>query len=279
MRAARLGLVLLVAAVAAWAAAPGPASSYRWLDACDPAESIAERIAPPATYQRTLTAAGTFEDWLRHLPLKKGTPPIRLFNGQERGGRIGHVAVVDIDVGERDLQQCADAVIRLRAEYLWAAGRRDAIQFHFTSGDRADYTKWLEGFSPEAQGTAVRWVRGKARPDTHASLRSYLDVVFTYAGTRSLAKELRAVASPADMRIGDVFIQAGSPGHAVLVVDMAAHPATGKKVFLLAQSYMPAQDIHVLKNPAGSDAWYDVDFGDVLRTPDWTFKRTDLRRF
>jgi hypothetical protein len=263
MRAARLGLVLLVAAVAAWAAAPGPASSYRWLDACDPAESIAERIAPPATYQRTLTAAGTFEDWLRHLPLKKGTPPIRLFNGQERGGRIGHVAVVDIDVGERDLQQCADAVIRLRAEYLWAAGRRDAIQFHFTSGDRADYTKWLEGFSPEAQGTAVRWVRGKARPDTHASLRSYLDVVFTYAGTRSLAKELRAVASPADMRIGDVFIQAGSPGHA----------------FLLAQSYMPAQDIHVLKNPAGSDAWYDVDFGDVLRTPDWTFKRTDLRRF
>jgi len=273
------GIVLWVMAAAAWAAAPPqPASPYRWLDAYDPAESLAARIAPPAGYQRTAAEAGTFEDWLRHLPLKKGTPPVHLYNGQEKAGPAVHVAVVDIDVGNRDLQQCADSAIRLRAEYLWAAGRGKEIRFHFTSGDRADYTKWLEGFSPVVTGNTVRWVRGPARPDTHATLRAYLDVVFAYAGTRSLAKETRRVDA-ADMQIGDLFVEAGSPGHAVVVVDMAVCPDTGKKVFLLAQGYMPAQDIHVLKNPAGSGAWYDLDFGDTLRTPAWTFKRTDLHRF
>ena len=44
---------------------------------------------------------------------------------------------------------------------------------------------------------------------------------------------------------GDVFIKGGSPGHAVIVVDVAIYPQTGKTVFLLAQSYMLAQQIHI----------------------------------
>jgi hypothetical protein len=105
--------------------------------------------------------------------------------------------------------------------------------------------------------------------------------VFTYAGSQSLSRELAAVKEPAQMAIGDVFIRGGSPGHAVLVVDMAEKPATGEKVFLLAQSYMPAQDIHVLKNPRGAplSPWYPVRFGDTLRTPEWEFKSTELKRF
>ena len=51
------------------------------------------------------------------------------------------------------------------------------------------------------------------------------------------------------MQIGDVLIQGGSPGHAVIVVDMAENPATGEKLYLLAQSYMPAQDIQSAGEP------------------------------
>ena len=65
-------------------------------------------------------------------------------------------------------------------------------------------------------------------------------MVFSYAGTASLSRELAPV-NYQDMKIGDVFIQGGHPGHAVIVVDIAVHPKTKKKVFLLAQSYMPAQ--------------------------------------
>ena len=102
-----------------------------------------------------------------------------------------------------------------------------------------------------------------------------------YAGTYSLERELSQVKDITDMRIGDVFIQGGFPGHAVLVVDMAVHQASGKKIFLLAQSYMPAQEIHILLNPSRwrSSPWYDVEFGEKLCTPEWTFRREHLKRF
>ena len=63
------------------------------------------------------------------------------------------------------------------------------------------------------------------------------------------------------MRIGDVFIIGGSPGHAVIVVDMAVNPETHEKVFLLAQSYMPAQQIQLLKNNNDPDLspWYSQE--------------------
>ena len=51
-----------------------------------------------------------------------------------------------------------------------------------------------------------------------------------------------------DMEPGDVFIQGGSPGHCVIVVDMAVNEGTGEK-FYASPSYMPAQDIQIQKTP------------------------------
>jgi hypothetical protein len=103
--------------------------------------------------------------------------------------------------------------------------------------------------------------------------------VFTYAGSASLAAELVAVADPAEIRPGDVFIQGGFPGHAVLVTDVAEDSA-GERILLLLQSYMPAQDIHVLTNPSSPiSPWYSARKEGVLQTPEWTFRYSDLRRF
>jgi hypothetical protein len=84
-----------------------------------------------------------------------------------------------------------------------------------------------------------------------------------------------------DLNIGDVFIQGGSPGHAVIVVNAAKDPQTGEKIFLLAQSYMPAQEIQVLVNPADKrlSPWYTVPADGEVKTPEWDFKTTDLKRF
>ncbi len=83
------------------------------------------------------------------------------------------------------------------------------------------------------------------------------------------------------MKIGDVFIQGGSPGHAVIVVDLAVNPRTKEKIFLIAQSYMPAQEIQILKNPNDNriSPWYSVRFGEILETPEWTFRKNNLKRF
>jgi hypothetical protein len=107
-----------------------------------------------------------------------------------------------------------------------------------------------------------------------------MDVVFIWAGTHSLEREL--VAKPvAELAAGDLFIKGGFPGHAVLVADIAESRATGERRFLLVQSFMPAQEMHVLKNPANADGspWYPLAFGGQLVTPEWTFPRESLRRW
>lgn len=273
--------VVALVAVCLCAGSAAAAPPYAWMADYDPAEGLGRRIAPPAGFERVEAAPGSFALWLRGLPLKKGNPPVRLFNGQEKRNQDAHFAVVDIDTGTKDLQQCADSVIRLRAEYLWSAGRKAEIHFNFTSGDRIDFSRWLDGFTPVVKGSAVQWARGAPREATHATLRAYLDTVFAYAGTLSLSKEMRKAGPPADMQPGDVFIQGGSPGHVVIVVDMAANPKSGRKVFMIAQGFMPAQDIHVLKDPASAapSPWYDLEFGDSLKTPEWTFAAGDLKRW
>ena len=100
-------------------------------------------------------------------------------------------------------------------------------------------------------------------------------MVFSYAGTLSLAKELHP-QSLKEIKIGDVFIQGGSPGHAVLVVDKVVHPSSKEVKVLLAQSYMPAQDIHLLRNPsqAPNNPWYTMhEMSERIQTPEMDFCR------
>ena len=44
---------------------------------------------------------------------------------------------------------------------------------------------------------------------------------------------------------------------------------------------MPAQEMHVLVNPMdeGMSPWYVAGEGAELRTPEWTFEWSDLKRF
>ena len=254
--------------------------SYPWLDRTDPAQALAARVPPPPRYERAPAEPGSFGEWLRGLPLKPGRPAVYLFDGRAKARQDVHHAVVDLDVGSRDLQQCADAVIRLRAEYLFSRGAPDAIAFDFTSGDRAPYGRWRSGERPLVKGRRVSWRAAAAAPDaSHDGFRRYLEVVFTYAGSYSLRREL--APAPGAPAIGDVFVQGGFPGHAVIVVDVVRERAGARTLFLLAQSYMPAQEVHVLRNRERPDLdpWYPADFGDRLITPEWTFGKEDRRRW
>lgn len=257
------------------------AQEYLWMEGYSSSNTIAARIPVPRGYERIPAPLGSFQEWLRHLPLKDEGAKVLLFDGNEKGRQNIHVAVVDLDVGTQNLQQCADAVMRLRAEYLYARQQYDAIHFNFTSGDRASFQQWRAGYRPTINGNQVRWQKSQPPDSSRKTFRRYLNSVFMYAGSYSLERELQSVGSLDDMRIGDVFIQGGFPGHAVIVVDMARHTKTGAKIFMLAQSYMPAQDVHLLKNPGKlrSTPWYELNFGETLRTPEWTFRKTDLKRF
>lgn len=245
-------------------------------------QTIAERIMPPEGYVRTEVAANSFASYLRRLPLQPEGTKVLLYNGETKRNQLPAYAVVDLDIGKRDLQQCADAVIRLRAEYLYEQKQYAAIHFNFTNGFNAEYTKWAKGSRIRVNGNTVSWYPSKGEDYSYKTFRSYLDMVFSYAGTASLSKELAPV-NYLEMKIGDVFIQGGHPGHAVIVVDMAVHPKTKKKVFLLAQSYMPAQHIHILTNPVNrkKSPWYELSDSDdgKVYTPEWIFNKKDLKQF
>jgi len=244
---------------------------------------LAGRIAPPSGYERISLPTNSFGDWLRHLPLAPINSPVKYHDGQLKNQQHLHQAVISIDVGKRDLQQCADAVMRMRAEYLYSQTNYDAIGFKFTNGDPAPFQQWKSGKRISIQNNRLVWVTDGSCNSSHASFRKYMDQIFTYAGTASLSKELTAVKLP-DMQVGDVFIKGGFPGHAVLVVDMAVHPETGKKLFMVAQSYMPAQSIHVLKNFNQPElgSWYSIEdclSNGEVSTPQWLFELDQLKRF
>lgn len=246
------------------------------------AQNIEAIIAPPVGYVREACGQSSFTAYLRQLPLLPKGSKVLLYNGKEKGNQAAAFAVVDMEIGHRDLQQCADAVIRLRAEYLWSQKRYDEIQFNFTSGFKAEYKKWADGNRIKVNGNVAQWYISGGSDYSYQTFCKYLDIVFMYAGTASLSKELVSVPYTS-LQPGDVFIKGGSPGHAVIVVDVAIYPQTGKKVFLLAQSYMPAQQIHILVNPAnrGLSPWYELSDNDEgkLYTPEWVFEKKDLKRF
>jgi len=248
----------------------------------DPSEkTIATRILPPAGFVRSAVAKNSFGFYLRNFPVKAHGSPVLLFDGQKKYNQNSHVAVLDIDIGKRDLQQCADAVMRLRAEYLWQQKEYNKIHFNFTNGFPATYSRWRSGNRIQVKGNSVNWVTTQRESTSYAAFRKYLTMVFSYAGTLSLDKELYAKPL-GKIEIGDVFIRGGSPGHAVLVVDKAVHPSTGEALILLAQSYMPAQDIHVLQNPSNdrNNPWYSIkEMSEQVRTPEWTFNSNELKAF
>ena len=254
--------------------------NYTWHIQTDSNTTIAKSIEAHQDYKRIQIEPGSFAQWLRNLPLKPGFPPVYLYSKKLKPNQSANYAVIDIDVGEKNLQQCADAIIRLRAEYLFSKGYYRSIHFNFTSGDTACFGEWIDGFRPQVIGNNVTWQKTAPIDSSYHNFRNYLECVMTYAGTYSFQKELIKIEDISQMRIGDVFIQGGFPSHAVIVVDMAEKNSSGERIFLLAQSYMPAQDIHILKSFDGDfNPWYKLDFGDILRTPEWIFTKNDLYRF
>ena len=222
---------------------------------------VKTRFNVPEGYKRIESAANTWASFLQNLPLKAHGSQVKLYNGTLKSNTSVCLAVVDLPIGNKDLHQCADAIMRLRADYFNAQEKYSEIEFLFVSGKRSNYKTWLGARQPNAKNY---W--------------AYLENVFNLASTLSLNKQMIHVEAD-QLQIGDVFIKGGSPGHAVIVVDKCTN-AKGEVKFMLAQSYMPAQETQILVNPASSESpWYDLNFGEYLNSAEYTFTKDQLKRF
>jgi hypothetical protein len=125
-------------------------------------------------------------------------------------------------------------------------------------------SRWAKGQRLLANGADVFWIQ-KAKPadPDHAEFRRYLDGVFTWANSTSLAQQAKPV-EPAQIRPGDFFLHTGSPGHALLVLDVAAKGE--RKLALFAQALNPAENVHVLR-PGRATAWFTLVADRPVVTP------------
>ena len=242
------------------------------------ANATVDRIGTPKSYNRTPQDPLSFQHYLRNLPLKPFGEPVLYYNGNAKPNAKIYHSVINLDIGDKDLHQCADSIMRLRAEYLWNQKKYEEIHFNFTNGFRVDYNQWAKGKRMIIEGNKTYWDDGDKPSNEYQDFWNYLELIFTYSGTASLEKEMKP-KELADANIGDVLIQGGHPGHAVIIIDEAIDQA-GKKVYLLAQSYMPAQDIQILHNPMNPNLspWYALEEGKI-ETPEWIFTDQDLKSF
>ncbi|MFO0588029.1 MAG: DUF4846 domain-containing protein [Polyangiaceae bacterium] len=261
-------------------------AAYPWLHDRTIAEQtidgkVQSRFPAPSGWTRAPLQAGSFGAWLRGLPLRPKSP-VRDYRGREllRADDSRIAAVAALDEGAADLQQCADSVIRLHAEWRWSRGDRDE-SYRAASGAEMPFGRWLAGSRPVVEdGKRLTWKLEAKRGDRddHGSFRRFLDAVFMWANTGSLARDGKRVAL-AELRPGDFFVLPGGPGHTVLVLD-AATSASGQIAVLLGQGYMPAQSFHVLRGANGSP-WFTLDpSAEGVDTPFWPapFPWSSLRR-
>lgn len=232
--------------------------------------STIKNLSLPSGFSRVEIVANSFGDYLLNLPLKPQGTDVLTYNNNIPSTNQTAFAVIDLPVGNKDLLQCADAIMCLRAKYLYQQKRKNEIVFPFVSGFKCDYNTYTQGYRFDVKTN--KWVQKSQVADNEAIFEKYLELVYTYASTISLSKSLKNVNNTNDLQIGDVFIKAGSPGHCFLVVDKCKNDKNEVKYAIL-QGFMPAQSMHLLKNNTGTH-WFSpnedyatqISYGDLLQS-------------
>lgn len=240
--------------------------------------TLATRINTPEGYKRTKVKKGSFGDFVRSYKMKPDGSEVLLYDGTPKGNQNDHVAVFKLPIENRNLQQCADSIMRMYGEYYYSKGEYSKIRFPLGGGFIADFSKWSKGYGIRVNGNRVSWIRNSKNNSSYESFVKFMIVVFAYSGTMNMEDDSASISLD-KATIGDIFIKGGSPGHVVMIVDVCKNKS-GKKAFLLGQGYMPAQEFHVIKNPMHEeDPWYyESEITYPFRTAEYTFPEGSLKR-
>ena len=241
--------------------------------------TIKSRVNVPIAYKRINYAKGSFEEYLRNYKLKAINSKIINYDDSEYYWQGGHIGILEISVPQNGLQQCADALIRIRSEYLWDNNRKDEIGFNFTSGHYCSWQNYAKGYRPKINGSNVSFHKTASLNHSKKNFYNYLNLIYMYSGTLSLYNELKSVDAK-DLKLGDMLIKGGSPGHIVMICDEVVNEK-GEKLFLLFQGNTPAQSVHLVKNIEDYtiSPWYSLENDAVISVSNYTFSRGKFVRF
>tara|TARA_R110001592_G_scaffold243631_1_gene504638 strand:- start:496 stop:1197 length:702 start_codon:yes stop_codon:yes gene_type:complete len=212
-------------------------------------KTISNTFTIPKGYERLDTLG--YSKWIINQTIKLNEK-VFMYDGSSKPGlNYIYIAKFDYNIGTKDLHHCADAAIYNNAKYLYDSGQYSKIKYHFTNGKLYSYNK--------------------------KDFIKYIEKIWIFAGSWSLKKYDTENVNIKNIKSGDIFIVGGFPGHVVSVVDVVVNNS-GHKKYMLSQSYMPAQEQHILLNPKGG-IWYDLHLTKNIKTPQYTFTVKQLRRF
>ena len=242
--------------------------------------TLLTRVLPTEGYKRINNPKESFAEYLQTYKLKPYGSPIINYDGSHYFAQDWHEGILELPVPDNGLQQCADALMRIRSEYLWNQDRKKEIGFNFTSGHYCSWQKYAEGYRPKINGNKVSFHKTKKANHSKENFYRYLNLIYMYAGTLSLYHELEKVAIK-DLQIGDMLVTPGSPGHIVIIADAIVN-AQGAKRYLLVQGNTPAQSVCILKNfeDTAISPWYEFMTKDApVLTPGYHFEKAQFLRF
>ncbi|WP_413533464.1 DUF4846 domain-containing protein [Empedobacter brevis] len=222
---------------------------------------IFKRFETPQNFDRDQNYT-KFGKWLNNIPLKNSNTPVYSYNGQKKPNPNIYVGVLDFEQPKKNVQFHAKAMIGLRLEYFYQEKKYNEMnKMAKVSTKPIPFTDYVKG------------------DYSYSKYMEYLEYYLENTSSNTISELLKPI-SIKDIQIGDLFFQKGNiKNHAVMVMDLAKDKK-GNKIFLLAQSYYPSQDIHILTNPSNDliSPWYVSKEGTLL-TPEWRFLSSDLMRF
>ena len=224
-------------------------------------KTIYTKVKTPKEFIR-VKPHNEFAAFINNLPLKSDKLKARLYDGSEKINDYVYIGVIDLIQPKNNVQYNGNAIIRLRAEYLYRTKQFDRIDFKINP--RQD----LKSFKEFAQNDF-----------SQKKFNEFIEYLLYNYNPNTLHHHLKSV-SLQEMQIGDIFVQRSqSRGHAAIVIDMATDEM-GNKLFLLAQAFYPGQDIYIASNLDNEEInpWYVLKDGPIL-TPEWRFMPNDLMRF
>lgn len=217
-------------------------------------------IPAPLGYTRVEAEEGSYAQYLRSLPLKKRGTKVQLYTGGEARYQFLSTGVIDQELLSNS-EQCADATMRLRAEYLWSKGRYGDISFRNVNGKKMKYSG------------------GGSRK----SFEKYMREVYGLCSTFSLYNETEPRAIK-NVQPGDILVyptrKGHKYGHALIVVDVAKN-STGKIAIMCAEGNTPARDKHIVRNMNPlKNPWFFLDEDDsTIWISCFHFNKKELRHY
>lgn len=233
--------------------------AYPWLKHAREGRPLAQgtllsRFVEPKDYTRVAAEPGSFEHWLRSLPLAAPGTIVQDANGKPALATTAGfaAAVVAIDM---HAEESADALLRLHAEWLLSKGQAQRIAYISNTGRPLPFSRWQSGERIVTRRQGWDWAP-KSAPATEISygeLRNFLDAAYQWVDPRALAIQGRGLDST-DVRPGDYLVHAGKDPTLCIVVDVASN-SSGEPALLLAHVAAPHQNMYVMRASAQS-AWF-----------------------